>query len=56
MPKVAIRFWQREWILGNGRMESGEMVEGKFSCSIYSILVYLSCVILCFLFNELIFY
>ena len=32
-----------------------EMVEGKFSCSIYSILVYLSCVILCFLFNELIF-
>lgn len=31
------------------------MVEGKFSCSIYSILVYLSCVILCFLFNELIF-
>ena len=33
-----------------------EMVEGKFSCSIYSILVYLSCVILCFLFNELIFY
>lgn len=33
-----------------------EVVEGKFSCSIYSILVYLSCVILCFLFNELISY
>ena len=32
------------------------MVEGKFSCSIYSILVYLSCVILCFLFNELNFF
>ena len=24
IPKVAIRFWQREWILGNGRMESGK--------------------------------
>ena len=55
MPKVAIRFGRenefRKWKDGKW-----EMVEGKFSCSIYSILVYLSCVILCFLFNELIFY